>query len=60
MPKSSKQPFAKIVENDNLFRNYTCILLDIHVPTFIKKQRNRVHEMEIRQECCTYYQKLFV
>ena len=45
--QSSKQTFAKTVENDNLFKNYTCILLDI--PTFIKKQRNWVHEMEIRQ-----------
>ena len=47
--QSSKQTFSKTVEN------HTCILLDI--PTFIKKQRNWVHEMEIRQECCTGYQK---
>lgn len=53
--QSSKQTFAKTVENDNLFKNYTCILLDIQ--TNIKKQRNWVHEMEIRQECCTGYQK---
>ena len=32
--QSSKQTFAKTVENDNPFKNYTCILLDI--PTFIK------------------------